>query len=438
MSASVAMDPRVWVLGAGLQGCAIALELAHRGQEVVLLDQDAVPMNRASLRNEGKIHLGLIYAADFSGDTARRQLQGALTFLPLLRRWLGHEAADALPLSTPFLYLVDRHSVLSPAELDRHYRRLNRLCQVWLDEHPEVDYLGARPRELAWATPPARWPAVNAEQLIAAFETSERAVDTDALAHAVRTAVLSHPRITFLARHRVHSLQRTSGGVDVRGAFEAPDDPAAQTVGFERTVAQVVNATWENRLRFDVQMGLPPSPGWLHRLKYRVIVRLPDNQADQPSATMVLGRYGDVVIRPNATAFVSWYPDGLRGWSEDLTPPADWEAACQGLTPPDEAQAIASTILRSVQRWYPALRDAQVLTVDAGAIFAYGRQDVDHRDSALHLRTHNGPMGDHRYVSVDTGKLTTAPWYAVMAADRLLGTDSHMARLWVDPDPLWT
>ena len=437
MSATVALDPRVWVLGAGLQGCAIALELAHRGQAVVLLDQDAVPMNRASLRNEGKIHLGLIYAADFSGDTARRQLQGALTFMPLLRRWLGPQTADGLPLSTSFLYLVDRQSVLTPAELDRHYQRLNRLCQVWLDAHPEADYLGARPRELAWATPTTRWPALNAEHLIATFETSERAVDTDALAQAVRTAVLAHPRITFLARHRVQHLERVADGVAVQGVHGSTDTPSTPAVDFEHTVAQVVNATWENRLQFDVQMGLPPSPGWLHRLKYRVIVRLPHSHTDHPSATMVLGRYGDVVIRPNATAFVSWYPDGLRGWSEALTPPAEWAAACQGLTPPDEAQAIAQTILRSVQRWYPVLREAQVLTVDAGAIFAYGRQDVDHRDSALHLRTHNGPIGDRRYVSVDTGKLTTAPWYAVMAADKLLGTHSPMASLWSDPDPIW-
>jgi hypothetical protein len=79
-----------------------------------------------------------------------------------------------------------------------------------------------------------------------------------------------------------------------------------------------------------------------------------------------------------------------------------------------------------------------VLSVDAGAIFAYGRQDVDQRDSALHQRTNNGPFGDQRYVSVDTGKLTTAPWYAMMAVDKLLNTHSPHADLWVDPDPFWT
>jgi glycine/D-amino acid oxidase-like deaminating enzyme len=44
----------VVILGAGLQGCCVALELALRGIGVFLLDQDEIPMNRASLRNEGK------------------------------------------------------------------------------------------------------------------------------------------------------------------------------------------------------------------------------------------------------------------------------------------------------------------------------------------------------------------------------------------------
>jgi 2-polyprenyl-6-methoxyphenol hydroxylase-like FAD-dependent oxidoreductase len=59
------------VLGAGLQGTCIALELARRGFDVDLLDQDLEPLNRASLRNEGKIHLGFVYAKDATLRTAR-------------------------------------------------------------------------------------------------------------------------------------------------------------------------------------------------------------------------------------------------------------------------------------------------------------------------------------------------------------------------------
>src|SRR4029450_3670851 len=101
----------VVILGAGLQGSCVALELAQRGVEVVLVDQDEIPMNRASLRNEGKIHLGLVYANDRTLATATLVLQGALHFHYLLAKWLG-SAVDQLSYSIPLDHLVATYSRL--------------------------------------------------------------------------------------------------------------------------------------------------------------------------------------------------------------------------------------------------------------------------------------------------------------------------------------
>jgi glycine/D-amino acid oxidase-like deaminating enzyme len=54
----------VGVLGAGIMGCCLALELAQRGRRVDLLDLAPAPMTGASLHNEGKLHLGFVYAKD--------------------------------------------------------------------------------------------------------------------------------------------------------------------------------------------------------------------------------------------------------------------------------------------------------------------------------------------------------------------------------------
>src|SRR5512134_2607230 len=134
----------VAVLGAGLTGAATALELARQGVRVALVDQDACALNRASLRNEGKIHLGLIYAADRSLRTARLQLEGALRFRSLLARWIGPHA-DRLARSSPFVYLVARDSVLGLEELARHYQAVQVVYEDLLQNAIGHDYLGARP-----------------------------------------------------------------------------------------------------------------------------------------------------------------------------------------------------------------------------------------------------------------------------------------------------
>lgn len=401
------------IVGGGLQGAAIALELAHRGRRSVIFDQDARVMNRASLRNEGKIHLGLIYAADPTFSTASILLQGALTFAPLLRRWLGvrwHEVA----LSTPFAYLVAPDSLWDPESLAAHYDRLAQECRRRLLDDARLDYLGARPVELASRMAPtaaARWFAID--RLASVFDTAERAVDTDDLARVVRAAVDAEPLIRVLCSHRVEEISRTSGGITLRG--QGPHRP------FDITAPQVVNCTWEDRFRLDLMMGLTPPSGWVHRLKYRTLATLPASHRHAPSATMVLGAYGDVVVRPSGVAYLSWYPTGMRGWTHDVTPPADWNAACRGDPAPDVARDVAASALRHIDAWFPGIGTCDVNTVDAGAIVAYGTTDVDDPRSGLHDRTRIGVNGGGDYFSVDPGKLTTAPLFAMEAVRAIAG-----------------
>ena len=80
---------RVGVLGGGLQGCCAALALAARGIDVTLFDRNDRLLSRAAVANEGKIHLGYMYANDPSHATARMMMRGALAFAPFFARHLG-------------------------------------------------------------------------------------------------------------------------------------------------------------------------------------------------------------------------------------------------------------------------------------------------------------------------------------------------------------
>ena len=184
---------------------------------------------------------------------------------------------------------------------------------------------------------------------------------------------------------------------------------------------QVVNATWDQLYALDRVIGLEPPPGWLHRLKYRVLARLPKGLEAAPSATLVLGAYGDVVVRPGGLSYLSWYPAGLQGWTDALSPPAEWEAPSSGAPEAATAARVCDAILAGLQLWMPGIAAAEPVLVDAGPILAHGRTDVDDPGSGLHGRV-TGVTSLDGWHSLSPGKLTTAPYHAEAAARAVLDT----------------
>ena len=401
------------VIGAGLAGCGIALELARNGKSVTLIEQDHSPMNRASLRNEGKIHLGLIYAGDETGSTSRIQLKGSLCFYSILKSWLGGDM-EKIDISRPFVYLVAHDSLLSAEKLADHYQALEMECKRMLDKDDSLNYLGIRPEWLAKRIPLENFQnTFNVGRFKSAFITQERAIDTLDLANVITNAVKSNNQIRLITDLKVIDIVDNNGKLKVVGKIGGGH-------GFLEIDANVVfNAAWDQRLLLDDLIGLKPSGSWVHRLKYRVIASLPDNLDHISSATIVLGAYGDAVIR-KSSAYLSWYPAGMTGWSHNLTPPTEWSRACSNYVSDYKSMQIGNEILARTLDWYPGLRGSSILTIDAGAIFAYGNTDIDQIDSELHDRSHIGIRRVKNYISVDPGKLTTAPMFAVEAVKNAL------------------
>ena len=163
------------------------------------------------------------------------------------------------------------------------------------------------------------------------------------------------------------------------------------------------------RLAVDVAAGLPLPPTWSFRRKY--FLRLPPSAdtAQLPPTTIVLGGFGDVVRYASGHLLVSWYPAGCTGLETGLRPEPE--------PPTLDRNALQLAMLRGVTDVVPAL-SALNLPVSAGAelsggiIYALGRTDVDDPVSRLHQRSETGPRTFGRYHTVDTGKLTTAPYFA--------------------------
>lgn len=393
---------RVAVIGGGIQGITVALELSRRGIGVELLESRHSLMEGASRHNEGKIHLGFVYANDSSLRTARLQVRGAGSFCELMRAWLG-PAFDSVPTSTFFNYVVHEQSLLSPQELHIAYKGISALIHrecadgayFGLEDPGQIDRFG--PEELVGSSgTPAR----------AVFSTREIAVEPDSLADLIVNKVTDTDNVDIRLGAHVTRVDRGSREVIV----SVPDGNPRSIGMFDH----VINCAWDGRPEIDASVGLLPPAPWSHRMKYFLKA---NTSFELPSSTIVLGPFGDIVQFRNGDQYLSWYPSGLRGWTSGLRSPR-WPVRPSN----EDALETATEILRHLAVVVPdvaRLSPAEV-EVRGGPIYALGNTDVDDPRSRLHQRWEVGPITvEGWYHSVDTGKYTTAPLFAVDVADRI-------------------
>ena len=218
--------PHVAVVGAGIAGIGVAIELAMRGCTVDLYEKTDRVHGEASLANEGKIHLGYIYANDPTQRTARQMVEGAWSFSPILREWLEGAIADT-SRSTGFDYLVHRDSLRSPDELAITYAQIAELnCEA--AQRSDASYFG-----LAAERPPRllsrqRLEAEYGPDVLAAFETPEIAVDTEVIGAALARRISADPRIRLHLGAEVLAASRRDGMLTLE--VRQDDETRAATV----------------------------------------------------------------------------------------------------------------------------------------------------------------------------------------------------------------
>jgi hypothetical protein len=386
------------------------MELASAGIDVDLFDKNERCVTQASAQNEGKIHLGYVYANDRSLRTARTMIDGALVFAPLMRRWIGR-AIDAVPVSTPFHYIVHADSLLSADDVEHHFRQSHALA-LEAGRGAEPDYFGSDYR-----VPPARISGAELDarfdrrRVAAAYATREVAIDPEALAVAVRARLAGDPKICCRLRAHVHGVQPGHDGVTVE--FETVGERVRERYD------HVVNTLWDGRLAVDRTAGYQPERPWLYRVKHYVRLRAPALASRVPSTTIVLGGFGDVAAYGDGSFYLSWYPAGMRGASSEITPPP-WPLTLDEPSSHDVRREIIAGLTRIVPA-LAALTPAMIASAElrAGIIFAWGQSDIDDPASGLHQRHAIGPRSRGRYHTIDTGKLTMAPLFGKAVAERI-------------------
>jgi len=399
---------RIAVLGSGIMGSSTALFLARRGHDVTLYDALDTPFSGASRWNEGKIHLGFIYSADPSLKSAREVIPGGLTFKPLVEELTGC-SLNTTTTGCDDIYLCHRDSVVNPEALWDYSQRVAEMVR----QHPDagnylVDVSDCRAeklsqKELAGIT--------NSSDIVAGFRVPERSVATTWVADRFVDALSSEPRIKQCMNTYVKAVSpRTKNELNGQWHVETEDhvsDP----------YDYVVNALWEGRMAVDLTAGIAPTGTWSNRYRLSLFVRTTE-PVEAASAIIATGPFGDIKNYNNRDFYLSWYPAGLRLDSSEVLPPA---------TPTLDIiteQELSASILQTLGQLIPGVtqirKSIERMDLRGGWVFAAGKGKLSDPKSTLHRRSDFGIKRTGSYISVDTGKYSTAPWLARKVADMII------------------
>lgn len=396
----------VAVLGAGIMGSSTALFLARRGARVSLFDAARRPFDGASRWNEGKIHLGYLYSADTSLETAKRVLPGGLTFKALTEELISCPLDGAMTQEDD-AYLVHRESVVADIAVGRYLEAVSALVL----SHPDagrylVDLTGARVRRLTAVELGRDYdPAV----VVGGYRVPERSVSTVWLADRFAGALASEPGIELALETRV---------LAVRPAHESIDGPllVETTRGMDGPFDFVVNALWDGRPAIDAGLGFLPAAAWSHRFRLSVFLRT-RAVVTVPSTVVATGPFGDIKNYNGRDLYLSWYMAGLIAEGSGVAPPQ--------LPQLDDAHRgrIIGEIFRRLGQVIPAVKDlevkAETTRLAGGWVYAVGTGPLNDARSTLHRRDQIGIQRRGSYFSVDTGKYSIAPWLARQVADAI-------------------
>ena len=293
-------------------GSSTAILLARRGYSVTLFDCANAPVSGASRWNEGKIHLGFLYNADPSLQTAQKVIPGGLMFKPLVEDLIGC-SLDPVITNEDDVYLCHRDSVVSPPTMWDYFQKTAQL----IEQHPDArryltDVSSCHPRQLTRQQLAA---ITDSPSVVAGFRVPERSVSTNWIADRLVAAAAAEQHIELCMQTKVTAVRpATACGHPGQWYVES-------STGVHGPFAWVVNALWQGRIAIDMTVGIELATDWSNRYREALFVRT-TKPVKIPSVIIATGPFGDIKNYNNRDFYLSWYPLGLRVDSQAAVPPA--------------------------------------------------------------------------------------------------------------------
>ena len=198
---------------------------------------------------------------------------------------------------------------------------------------------------------------------------------------------------------------------------EGPDGPSSETVRSrrERPLGRAAGRRCHSGASAGPALDIPPQ------------IRCDLSAAGEPGAPTVGDHRPRALRRGRQLSQLA--PSTSHGIPSACSPAAtNWRRRTGPPIPPSPCSPAFSKIpsrpyptscCRFARTTRPELIDVKVR---GGAIVAWGDTDIDDPESELHRRYEIGVSTNGTYHSVDPGKLTMAPYFAEVCADRIMAS----------------
>ena len=224
------------VIGGGFYGCSVAELLARQGQRVLLVEQEANLMQRASYVNQARIHQGYHYPRSILTS-----LRSRVNF-PLFTRDYASCVHDTFH---KFYAIARQGSRITASQFRLFCERIGAPCR-------------SAPRNVT--------ALFDADRIEAVFEVTEYAFDANKL-KAIMQDRLAQAGVTVLLECQARRIQPENNGLVLQARYEEAALSLNATRIFNCSYSQI------NRILQDSQLPMIPLK---HELTEMALVEMPD------------------------------------------------------------------------------------------------------------------------------------------------------------------
>lgn len=352
-------------------------------------------MNETSKNHEGKIHLGFVYSKDETFATAEKMLIDALNFSNTIEFLLDQKLDWDKIKSKKFLYLVSQTSLLKEENLDHFFIKIQQTYESLLTQNTHLNYLGMRPEILFKKIEIPK--DLNRENFQCCYETEEYAINQ----HILNREIIKTIQSKNIPIYYENTIEK------VVDKFKYGEVHTDKEVFYG---SKIINCLWDKKANIDNSVFDNKCKDMNYRFKFGIVSQPIQNLENVNSITFVNGPFGDFVNFKNDYMYFSWYPYSLKGFCCSDKPPIEWNI--NSLIPePDIFLSDHKKIFNDIfNRTFDFINPEIIGSI----IVAIGSTDISDQNSKLHERNEKRIEYTDNYISISTGKYTSAPYNAIL------------------------